>query len=224
MEELRPEVFRERIDPDKTVVLDARGYAAFGGMHVAGAWHLDLNGNFPTFAGWVLPTDRDILLVAENYEEAVEARTWARRVGVDRITGCLTGGMPAWAAAGLPTDAVPLLSTGELHDRVCTGAPMVLVDVRGRGEFMSSHIPGALNIPAPELRTRHAELDPETLTVVICSTGNRSSLAASILRQHGFRRIVNVAGGMTGYGAAGHAAQCTVCENPHGSRYFAGAA
>jgi len=224
MEELRPEAFRERIDPGKTVVVDARGFAAFGGMHVPGAWSIDLNGNFPTFAGWVLPTDRDILLVAEDYEQADEARVWARRVGMDRITGYLAGGMPAWAAAGLPTDAVPLMSTAELHDRICAGAPMVLVDVRGRGEFKSSHIPGAVNIPAPDLRTRHAELDPEQLAVVICSTGNRSSLAASILRQHGFRKIINVAGGMTGYSAAGHAAQCTVCENPHGSRYFASAA
>lgn len=101
---------------------------------------------------------------------------------------------------------------------------MVLVDVRGRGEFKSSNIPGAVNIPAPDLRASHAELDPETLTVVICSTGNRSSLAASILKQHGFRKLLNVAGGMTGYSAAGHAAQCTVCENPHGSRTFATAA
>ncbi len=224
MEELRPEAFRERIDPGKTVVLDARGFAAFGGMHIPGAWNLDLNGNFPTFAGWVLPTDRDILVVAEDCDDAVEARTWARRVGMDRITGCLTGGMPAWASSGLPTESVPLISTAELHDRICAGAPMVLVDVRGRGEFKSSSIPGAVNIPAPDLRTRHVELDPDKLTVVICSTGNRSSLAASILKQHGFRKLLNVAGGMTGYSAAGHAAQCTVCENPHGSRSFASAA
>ena len=85
MEELRPEAFRESIDPEKAVVIDARGFAAFGGMRIPKPWNLDLNGNFPTFAGWVLPTDRDILLIAEDYEEAVDARTWARRVGVDRI-------------------------------------------------------------------------------------------------------------------------------------------
>jgi glyoxylase-like metal-dependent hydrolase (beta-lactamase superfamily II) len=224
MEELRPEAFRERIDPEKTIVLDTRVFTSFGGMHIPDSWHLERIANFPTFAGWVLPTDRDILLVAEDYEEAVDARTWARRVGVDRVTGYLTGGMQGWAAAGLPTDSVPLMSVGELHERICAGAPMVIVDVRGRGEFKNSNIPGAVNIPVPDLRTRHAELDPGKLTVVICSTGSRSSLAASILRQHGFRKLFNVAGGMTGYSADGHAAHCTVCENPHGSRYFTSAA
>jgi len=33
--------------------------------------------------------------------------------------------------------------------------------------------------------------------------------------------VHNVAGGMTGYSAAGYARQCAVCENPHGSRFFA---
>ena len=50
-----------------------------------GAWHLDLNGNFPTFAGWVLPTDKDILLVADDYQDAVSRNLWARRVGMDRV-------------------------------------------------------------------------------------------------------------------------------------------
>jgi hydroxyacylglutathione hydrolase len=55
----------------------------------------------------------------------------------------------------------------------------------------------------------------------VCSTGNRSGLAASILKRHGFREVHNVAGGMTGYSAAGYAKECVVCENPHGSRFFA---
>jgi rhodanese-related sulfurtransferase len=39
--------------------------------------------------------------------------------------------------------------------------------------------------------------------VVICSTGSRSSLAASILAQKGFTNVKNAAGGLTGYLAAG---------------------
>ena len=70
-----------------------------------------------------------------------------------------------------------------------------------------------------ELRTRYQELDPRKPTIVICSAGNRSSLAASILEQHGFQEIYSVAGGMRGYSVAGYAKHCAVCENPHGSRY-----
>jgi hypothetical protein len=42
----------------------------------------------------------------------------------------------------------------------------------------------------------------------------------SILRQKGFKNLYNVAGGMTGYSAAGYAKRCAVCQNPHGSRYY----
>jgi rhodanese-related sulfurtransferase len=151
----------------------------------------------------------------------VTANLWARRVGMDRITGYLHGGMTAWATAGLRTPTSTWSRPKDLHDRVTGTSNIVLVDVRAPLEFEDSHISGAVNIPAPDLRTRHVELDPDKPTFVMCSSGNRSSLAASILKQHGFKEVHNVAGGMTGYSAAGYAKECVVCENPHGSRFFA---
>ncbi len=221
LEGLSPAQFQQRMDDPNVVVVDVRSYIAFAGLHIPGAWHLDLSGNFPTFAGWVLPVDKEILLVADDHADAVAANLWARRVGVDHIVGYLHGGMAAWVTSGRPTDSVRLISAEELHHRVTGTTNLVLVDVRAPLEFQDSHIDGAVNIPAPDLRTRHTELDPDKPTVVMCSSGNRSSLAASILKQHGFKEVYNVAGGMTGYSAAGYARQCTVCENPHGSRFFA---
>jgi hydroxyacylglutathione hydrolase len=54
--------------------------------------------------------------------------------------------------------------------------------------------------------------------VLICSTGHRSSLAASLLAQRGFDDLYNVAGGMTGYSAARYTGECPVCVLPHGPR------
>ena len=62
-------------------------------------------------------------------------------------------------------------------------------------------------------------MDKKGLFRVLRLTG-LDTRAASILKQHGFREVHNVAGGMTGYSAAGYARQCDVCENPHGSRFF----
>ena len=61
--------------------------------------------------------------------------------------------------------------------------------------------------------------DPNLPTYLLCSTGNRSSLGASILKQKGFQNVNNVAGGITGYSAAGHAPECPVCFVPHGPRF-----
>jgi hydroxyacylglutathione hydrolase len=95
----------------------------------------------------------------------------------------------------------------------------VLLDVRGVREFAESHVKGAVNIPAPELRTRHTELDRSRAIILTCSTGHRSSLAASILEQHGFTNIKNAAGGLKGYSAAAFAPACVMCSIPHGPQF-----
>ncbi|KPJ90427.1 MAG: MBL fold metallo-hydrolase, partial [Gammaproteobacteria bacterium SG8_11] len=116
MEELSADQFKKLMTNPKMEVLDARSYHAFAAQHITGSWHLDLNGNFPTFAAWVLPTDKDILLVADDYKKALEANSWARRVGVDRIVGYLDGGILAWAVAGFEASSIKLLSAEDLHN------------------------------------------------------------------------------------------------------------
>ena len=220
LEELRPADFLMRMQQKVNEVLDVRSYAAFAGLNIPRSWHLDLKGNFPTFAGWVMPADHDILLVADSYQQAVAANTWARRVGVDRVVAYLNGGMANWATDGNKIDHVHLISAESLYNRITTGITTIsLVDVRTPNEFADSHIEGAINIPAPDLRTRYKELNPDKPTYLICSTGNRSSLAASILKRHGFKEVYNIAGGMTGYSAAGYVKKCHVCLNPHGPRF-----
>jgi rhodanese-related sulfurtransferase len=122
----------------------------------------------------------------------------------------------------MPSRAVPQISVENLHARMLDAVAFQLVDVRAPREFADSHIAGAINIPVADLRTRSGELDKNLPTFMICSSGNRSSLGASILLQHGFGDVANVAGGITGYSAAGYAKHCRACENPHGSRYYAG--
>jgi glyoxylase-like metal-dependent hydrolase (beta-lactamase superfamily II)/rhodanese-related sulfurtransferase len=217
---MAPAEFDRRRRRRGTAVLDIRDYAAFGGQHVPGAWHIDLGGNFATFAGWVVPPDRDILLVAAGADQAAEAAVWLRRVGLDRAVGYLDGGLFAWAKAGRPTAHVPQISAQELR-RMATGkAPLTVLDVRAPREFEAAHIEGAVNIPAPDVRTRSGELRRDVPIVTVCSTGHRSSLAASILKQKGFDHVLNLAGGMTGHAAAGYGAECPVCRPPHGPAFL----
>jgi len=200
---LAPRDFAELAAKDNTVVVDARPYSAFGGQHIAGAYSLDLAGNFPTFAGWVIPPARDILLVTSDVSQVSEAIDWLRRVGMDRTVAYLEGGMAAWASAGLPMKHVPQLSAEELRDTVLNPSSAVLVDTRAPAEYQDRHIKGSVSMQVADIRTRHSELDTSAETIVICSTGNRSSLGASMLMQKGFTNVKNAAGGVTGYVAAG---------------------
>lgn len=217
---LEPKDFYDRAKKEKTIVLDTRQYDSFGGQHVPGSYHIDLSGNFATFCGWLLPPDMDILMVSYSKEKSLEAVDWLRRVGLDRVAGCLDGSMFNWSKTGLPTSHVDQLSMKELHNMSTGESSMVFVDVRSPREYESPHIKGTINIPLPDLRTRYTELDPHVPTVLICSTGHRSSTAASILKQHDFDEVLNVGGGMTGYSAAGYAPECPMCFVPHGPRFL----
>ena len=69
-----------------------------------------------------------------------------------------------------------------------------LLDVRYPEELAVSALPGAINIPLPEIRSRMGELPRDKRLAVICGTGKRSYFAVRILRQNGFD-AVNVSGG-----------------------------
>lgn len=69
-----------------------------------------------------------------------------------------------------------------------------LLDVRTPDEFSSGHIPGAVNIPVDELRSRLKELPRDGLIAVYCQVGQRGYLATRILKQHGFS-VANIGGG-----------------------------
>jgi len=205
---------------ESTVVLDLRSYDAFGGQHIPGAFHIDFGGNFSTFSGCVLPPGHDVLLVSFDATQANDAAVWLHRVGLDRVIGYLQGGMFEWAKAGFPTSHVRQLSAEELQAISKGDKNITLVDVRAPSEYEKFHIDGSINIPAPELRTRYSELDPNVPVITICSTGHRSSLAASLLKQQGFEVVSNAAGGMTAYAAADYGPECPVCVLPHGPHFL----
>lgn len=69
-----------------------------------------------------------------------------------------------------------------------------LLDVRTPDEFSSGHIPGAVNIPVDELRSRLKELPRDGMIATYCQVGQRGYLATRILKQHGFS-VANIGGG-----------------------------
>jgi NADPH-dependent 2,4-dienoyl-CoA reductase/sulfur reductase-like enzyme/rhodanese-related sulfurtransferase len=76
--------------------------------------------------------------------------------------------------------------------------PPFLLDVRTPQEFAAGHIPGAVNIPVDDLRSRLGELPRTRQIAAYCQVGQRGYLATRILRQSGFD-AVNVGGGYMTY-------------------------
>jgi len=217
---LSPGEVKDMMESDDTVVLDCRSFLAFGGAHILGAYSIDLGGNFATFAGWIIPPDKKIILVSTDESMAYEALVWLRRVGLDNVEGYLNGGMLKWTMSGFDTGNVRQISVKRLYEMGLGNVPITIVDVRSKAEFEAYHIDGAVNIAVQDLRSKYAELDPATPVVTLCGSGQRSSIGASLLKQHGFKNVLNVAGGMGGFAAAGFAPQCPVCHAPHGPGFL----
>ena len=70
----------------------------------------------------------------------------------------------------------------------------VVLDVRGAGDFEVGHVPGALNIPLHEIRSRVKELPAGKPIYLYCKVGFRSYLALRALRQRG-HEVKTLAGG-----------------------------
>ncbi len=69
-----------------------------------------------------------------------------------------------------------------------------VVDVRTPDEFQDGYYAGALNIPLHELPRRLAEIPKEKPVVLYCASGARSALGARMLKQAGYKDVMNAGG------------------------------
>lgn len=99
--------------------------------------------------------------------------------------------MAGYVADNLASGMTRSVQWHELDATLENGA--ILVDVRTAGEFAAGSIPGAVNIPLDDLRTRHVEVEGRPL-VVHCQVGQRGHTATRLLTQLG-HDVKNLDGG-----------------------------
>jgi rhodanese-related sulfurtransferase len=90
------------------------------------------------------------------------------------------------------------ISLDAAKQRVAAGAQWV--DVRFPSEFQYDKLAGAINIPLSEIRNALGVLNQDREYVLYCQSERRSSAAAFLLAQRGYRASV-LAGGLWGGGA-----------------------
>ncbi len=189
---------------DGGLVVDTRDHLAFAAAHVPGAYALGLKGNFATFAGWVLPPDVPLLLVLDTPDDLSAVLRSLANVGLDNVAGYLAGGMSAYGASGLITARFTSISATEANARFAKGE-IYLVDTRMKNEWDSGHINCTTHIPAPEVRHQYHSIGSDKPVAFICSSGNRSSLACSLmLNRSGREDIINVIGGVPAWTRMGY--------------------
>ena len=182
------------------VVIDGRNPEEFAQGHLRGAINVGLGGRYAEVAGSVIAADTDILLITEHGHE-LEGKNRLARIGFDRVVGYLDQPYRAMFMHRDEVEVSSRLTANAFEERRASVPGLQLVDVRSPGEVAAGTIPGAVPIPVGELVHRLDELDVTKPTVVYCSGGYRSSVAASVLRRRGFVDVSDILGGYSAWAA-----------------------
>ncbi len=176
-------------------ILDTREADAFAAAHVAGAVHIGLSGRYASWVGTLLDPEHPIVMIADPGKEE-ESAVRLGRIGYDRIAGYLRGGMSAAAARPSLLVRRSRVTREGLAAALAGPTPPKVVDVRLHGEWDAGHIEGALHVPLASLPQRISELPKGKDLVVVCRSGYRSSIAASLIERAGFEHVTDMIGGM----------------------------
>ena len=105
-------------------------------------------------------------------------------------------GIPQQAAEDAALERMPEIAPADLKSQMDSGDDVFVLDVREPHEFEIAKIPGTTLIPLGSLPQHVHELDSTADIVVHCKSGVRSGKAQRLLKEMGFSRVTNLAGGI----------------------------
>jgi hydroxyacylglutathione hydrolase len=213
---LPPQRLEDLLASDALVV-DARGADAFADGHVPGTISIPLDRSFDTWAGSLVPYDRDVHLLLDDAACADCAEDAARAlalIGHDRLVGWFGADtIGTWAERNELRKAAEV--TPESLERALRDDDVMVIDVRSRTEWERGHLPGVVpdgagyrrHIPLGDLTDRLETLPADRRIVLHCLSGARSAIGASVLRAHGFDDVANLRGGYARWTREGRAVE-----------------
>ena len=191
-----------QVELSNAPVIDIRTALQFDEAHIPGAIsNTVLQSGFGTRLAWIAGPDTPVVLVGRDDQDALHAVELAAAVGVGQIAGYLAGGMTSWREERLPTQSIARLTIPELHERA---GELQILDVREQDEWEAGHIPGSAFAPYHDIRAIPEELDATRPIAVVCASGQRAAVGASLIQRYGAREVFHVVdGGVPAWSRAG---------------------
>jgi glyoxylase-like metal-dependent hydrolase (beta-lactamase superfamily II)/rhodanese-related sulfurtransferase len=173
------------------LIVDVRTDQQFDDAHIAGAVSIPmLYAGFGSRLAWLADREQDVVFVGRDDADGHSAGSLAVAVGIRRLAGFLHGGMTSWRQEKRPVARIERLPVDELDP----GTIQVL-DVRERSEWDAGHIEGSLHTPWHDIDELPRDLDPGRPVAVICASGQRAAVAASLLARAGGEHVIHVVDG-----------------------------
>jgi rhodanese-related sulfurtransferase len=200
------------------LVVDVRTDLQFDDAHIPGAiCNPAVRAGFGTKLAWISEPGQDICFAGRDDDDARRAIRLAGAIGIRSVAGYLSGGMTSWREEKRPTAGVERIDAAGFAQVLAADPDIQVLDVRARGEFEDGHLAGSVNVAYHDIHGIPDGIDPARPIAAICSSGQRSALAGSLLLRAGAERVMHVAaGGVATVAAAGHPLESGAVRAPRG--------
>lgn len=183
-------------------IIDVRNPEAYCGGHIPGSLCIP-RGMLSAYAGWLLNWDKPYVLIGDDSEQLENALLDLQRIGFDKAQGLYHFDAFAHAARGRNLNTLACISAQSVQQRLRDKRSWTLLDVRKDKEFGNKKIDGAKHIFLGELNNKFDTLDKGKSVTVMCQSGKRATVGASILLKNGFSKVDVFSGSMGAWQASG---------------------
>lgn len=177
----------------KGIVIDTRRPDEFAAGSFPKSINIPFAPAFSLWAGAVLPPNSQLILVIDDPEQLPSILQSLRLVGFDNIIG--TVDVSQWNFFDKKEWLVssPVITAKELQKEK---EKFYILDVRTDKEWKERHIEGAHHLELVQAAQKLLEVPTDKPIAVICHSGNRASIVASLLKKECDATVFNVKGGM----------------------------
>ena len=187
------------------LLVDVRTDQQFDDAHIPGSLCIPmLSAGFGSKLAWLADRDQETIFVGRDDADGRRAGQLAVAVGIRKLGGFLHGGMTSWRQE---KRAVERIERVALEDLAAADADpdLQFLDVREQSEWAAGHIPGSTFAPWHDIHALPDGLDAARPVAVLCGSGQRSAVAASLLQRSGAQHVIHVVeGGVPKWGRLGH--------------------
>jgi hydroxyacylglutathione hydrolase len=176
------------------LVVDVRTDLQYDEAHIPDAISISARrAGFGSKLAWIAEPGQPLIFAGRDDDDARHAAELASAVGLRDVAGVLAGGMTSWREERLPVETVQRMTVDEL---AAASGDVQLLDVRELAEWDEGHVPGSLHTPYHDVgRTLPAGLDEHRPVAVMCNSGPRAAVAASLLKRLGVDDVIHVVDG-----------------------------
>lgn len=171
-------------------IIDTRNKVDFAAGFIPNSINIQGNNSFSTWMGWIVNYSEPFILIAQD-EQMDDLTRKLMRIGMDQMLGYIDD----VENLGLDLQVVDAIDIEEFKSYLNRN-DIQIIDVRNKAEYDTAHIGNAKNVFVGTLEDNLDKINRDKQIVIYCQSGDRATIAFSLLKKNGFVNVKNFSGGM----------------------------